>query len=115
MQEVPKDAHNEHSGYERRDVNMKLILLISLTGVLFVVISVIVIDSVFISAKEEIIHETVLSPESSALRELRVREDEVLNSYKLLDSARGIYQIPVERAMDLVANEAYRTERQPSQ
>jgi len=115
MQEVPKDSHTEHSGYERRDANLKMILFISLAGIVFIVASVIVIDVVFVAEKEEIIYETVLKPESAALRDLRAREDEVLNSYKLLDTARGVYQIPIDRAMDLVANEAYRTEQQRSQ
>lgn len=112
MQEVPKETHDAHSGYERRDANLKIILLISLAGVAFIVFSIIMVDSIFLAEKEQIIYETVLRPESAALRDLRAREDEVLNSYKLLDPATGTYQIPIERAMDLVANEAYRAEQQ---
>lgn len=39
------------------------------------------------------------------LREQQAREESVLSTYKLLDADRGVVQIPIERAMELVANE----------
>lgn len=39
------------------------------------------------------------------LREQQAREENVLNTYKLLDSDRGVVQIPIDRAMELVAHE----------
>ena len=41
------------------------------------------------------------------LEELRAREAEVLNSYKILDSVSGVYGIPIRRAMELVSDEAH--------
>lgn len=39
------------------------------------------------------------------LQALRAHEDEVLTSYKILDREKGRYQIPVARAMELIAQE----------
>ena len=77
------------------------------------IVSVIVVDDVFMLTKEEIIYETVLQPESVPLRDLRAHEDEVLHTYKVIDAAKGIYQIPIDRALQLMADEAYRTKTSP--
>ena len=39
------------------------------------------------------------------LKELRIAEQEALNSYRLLDSENGVYRIPVRRAMEQMARE----------
>ena len=45
----------------------------------------------------------VLDPEFGWIRELRAAEEEILSSYKLLDSEKQIYRIPIRRAMELLA------------
>ena len=39
------------------------------------------------------------------LKALRAHEDSLMNHYKLLDAQKGIYRIPVDRALVLVAGE----------
>lgn len=39
------------------------------------------------------------------LQALRVHEDSLLTQYKLTDKEKGVYRIPVERALELVAAE----------
>lgn len=102
------DHHGESFKYEKRDANLKVIGLVTAATALFVILSVIVVDNIFVLTKEQIIYDTVLKPESISYRDLRAREDEVLNAYKVVDAAKGIYQIPIDRAMQLVADEAYR-------
>ena len=109
MSETSQDHHDSPFGYEKRDANLKWILIISLSGALFLILSIVLLDDIFVLTKEEIIFESVLRPESIPLRDLRAREDEVLHSYKKLDSAAGVYQIPIDRAMQVLADEAYRT------
>ncbi len=110
MTEQPQHHDQLHNpgGYEKRDVNMKLVLLWTVASVLFIVISLVLIDSFFVLTTEDVVYQSVLKPQAVTLRELRAREDQTLNSYKVLDPAKGIYQIPIERAMELVADEAYR-------
>lgn len=108
MSSTSPDHHDKPFGYEKRDANLKVIGLVTAATALFVILSVIVVDNIFVLTKEEIIYDTVLKPESISYRDLRAREDEILNSYKIIDAAKGVYQIPIDRAMQLVADEAYR-------
>jgi hypothetical protein len=113
MSSSSHDHHDQPFGYEKKDANIKVISLVTLATALFVIVSVIVVDDVFVLTKEEIIYDTVLRPESVPLRDLRAHEDEVLHSYKVLDAAKGVYQIPIDRALQLMADEAYRTKTSP--
>lgn len=96
------------SGYEKRDVNIKNTIIVGLSIVTFIVISLIFINEIFLMEKEQIIYETVLQPESITLQELRTKEDNVLENYKLLNDTTLVYQIPIERAMEIMAEEAGR-------
>ena len=58
-------------------------------------------------SKENLIYEQQLSTRSKTLRDLRATEEETLNSYKVLNADSGRYQIPIEQAMKLMADEAY--------
>jgi hypothetical protein len=100
--------HN--SGYEKRDVYIKGMIIVGLSIVTFIVVSLIFINEIFLIEKEQIIYETVLQPESINLQELREKENDVLENYKLLNDTTGVYQIPIDRAMELIAEEAAQTE-----
>lgn len=107
----PDSRKISDSGYEKRDVSLNKVILYGVLGIIVLVIALIFIMDYFTAVKEEIVYESVLKPESAALRELQARETEELNSYKLLDAEKKIYRIPIERAKKLLADEAYR-ERQ---
>jgi hypothetical protein len=95
------------SGYETRDVNVTKIALYSLLTIVFLVVIVVFVVDYFNVVTEEVTEEVVLSPQSVELRELHTREAEELGSYKLLDADSGRYRIPIEHALQLVAEEAY--------
>lgn len=95
------------AGYEKRDVYIKGSIIATIVIVIFIVASIAFVDEIFVHKKEQIIQETVLKPESINLRDLRAAESEILGSYKLLDASKGVYRIPIDRAMKLVADEAY--------
>jgi DNA-binding LytR/AlgR family response regulator len=97
----------EKSGYERQDVNVRRLLLVTLAVLLLIVVVIWAMNEYFFMAREDLVYETVLKPESAEWRELVARETETLNSYKVIDAQKGIYQIPIERAMDLLAREHY--------
>lgn len=103
----PVSSGPENGGYEKRDINPTKVFLAGLAGVVVIVIVVIFIINYFTATREEIIYEEVLKPESAALRELHAREEEELNSYAVLDAKKGVYRIPIKRAMELMAEEAY--------
>ena len=109
MTEAPE--HNDESrdiGYEKSDVNLKKVFLYGILGIIFLIIVIIFVVDQFTAVKEEVIYEQVLRPESAPLRELRAREIEELGSYKLLNPTDSVFRIPIERAKQLMADEAYR-------
>lgn len=99
-------------GYEKRDTNVRGIVWVTLISAVIIVLSVIMVNELFIATKEEIVEEVVLKPESVPLRELRARETSILESYDVIDAPKGIYRIPIERAMKLMAERAYERESQ---
>jgi len=102
----PTDQQTD-SGYEKHDVNVNKIVIYGVMTIILLAVMVVVMINVYNSVKEDVYYEVVLSPESAALRELRARETEELGSYQLLDAERRIYRIPIERAMRIMADEAY--------
>jgi hypothetical protein len=94
-------------GYETRDVDLKKALLWGVGSIVIIVVVIVIAVDYFTATQERMMQEYVLSPKSTAWRELRARENEELTRYGLLDSVGGIYQIPIERAMKLMAEEAY--------
>ena len=103
----------EHGGrdFERRDVNVKNVLLTIVIGIVSFVTILVGVSEYFLMTKEQVVTEAVLVPASSALRDLRAQEDEILNSYKILDASKNIYQIPISDAMKLMAEEAYQAQK----
>jgi hypothetical protein len=95
------------AGYETHDARLKPIIIIGVVSIILLVFSLYLVNALFVATKERLVQEMVLAPQSVTMRELRARENEILNSYRVIDAERGIYQIPVDRAMELIANEAY--------
>ena len=104
-----ENLHNktEGAGYEKSDVNVVKVIIYGIFGIIILVAVLIFTWDYFTSVKESLVEETVLKPRSAAIRELRARETEELSGYKLLDETKGVYRIPIERAMELMADEAY--------
>jgi hypothetical protein len=100
-------TNQQQAGYDKTDVNITKIVGYSFTIVIVLIAIIVFLYEVFIYSKEQAVYELVLSPESKMLRELRAREDQQLNSYKILDEEKGIYQIPIDQAIEVVSNEAY--------
>ena len=109
MTEAAKPTEHEGvNGYERQDVNLKSLLLIGLGIAVSIAAILMFLNEYFVVEKERQVYQQVLKPESTKLRQLRAYEDEILNNYAVLDQDRGLYQIPIERAMELLADEDYR-------
>jgi hypothetical protein len=101
-------------GYETRDANVRVFAGVGIAFVLLLIFTLIVLDQIFDVSREKVVEDVVMSPPSTPLQEMRNREDEVLNSYKVIDAQKGIYQIPIRRAMEILANRAYQ-QRQKSE
>lgn len=96
------------SGYEKTDIEPQQIVIFAAILIAFLVVSIILLDDYFIYKKEQMYREMVLEPENPQLVELRAKENRVLSSYGLADSAAGEYRIPIDSAMKQVAATAGR-------
>jgi hypothetical protein len=108
------EKKNGESRYETSDVNAKKIIIVGLTSAIVLALILVGLYQLFIAETEKQVYESVLKPESIPLRDLRAREEEALNSYKLLDPGKQQYQIPIARAMQLLSEEAARKNTVPS-
>jgi len=101
--------HQELHGvdYERRDVDVKTTALVGIIIVVVIGVFLIFVQEYFTSVKEETHLLVAYAPENPKLRDLRASEAQILSAYKVIDSVKRVYQIPVDRAMELIVNEAY--------
>jgi hypothetical protein len=107
---IRKPSPRSSDGYEKKDVNLTKIVIFEVIGTVVLIAIVLLLINYTKLLREKVVYEEQLRPQSAALRELRARESEELNSYAVLDTVKGIYRIPIDRAMKLQADEAYRAE-----
>ncbi len=96
---------SEHIGYEKRDVNTRVIVLVSIISIVFVAVVLVILNDYYTFSKEKALYERVYNVESNQLREIRAAEQQKLNNYEVLDAEKGVYRIPLERAMELYVQE----------
>jgi hypothetical protein len=82
-----------------------LLILIVLTAVLLILMAL-GIQYYYQTLRENEIQQRVLIPENTQLRDLRDKEAYELSTYGYTDKAAGKVRIPIERAMQVVAQEA---------
>ena len=97
----------EHpSGYEKRDISVKGTVIWAAILIFLLILVLIAINEWFIKVKEELYDEMVQKPVNQELIELRASEDSLLSSYGKFDTLSGIYHIPIDSAMKLMAVDA---------
>jgi len=105
------DLENNKVGYETSDISTRNLYISG--GVLIVLLIVIIVglNELFLANREQEVSEKVLQADSSELRELEAREAEALHSYEMLDRENDVVQIPIDLAMQLVAEEDFQKRR----
>ncbi len=98
---------NIQNGYEKSDANVSKIIAYTIFILVLLGAIIVGVNEYFTYYTRQLEYEVILSKPSTELRELRAQEEKLLNSYELLDYSKGIYRIPIERAMQLIADEAY--------
>ncbi len=97
------------AGYEKEDANGRMVIGFTILTVLLIAGMILGLMEFFMTTKEQQYEASVLVPESVTIRELRIEDETILNSYRVLDSSKQVYQIPVSRAMELMAAEAFQS------
>ena len=101
---MSEQQDNSVVGYEKRDVNMLRITIFSLATCGLIVLFVVFLDSYFVWSKERHMFKAQ-QQQIQQVETIAEQEDERLNNYGVRDAEKGVYQIPIDRAMELEANE----------
>jgi hypothetical protein len=102
-EEFPDEHPHSYDHTEPR--GSLLLILIVLTGILLL-LTAIGIQYYYETLRDKEVYERVLRPENNQLRDLRNKEDYELHTYGYADKAAGKVRIPIERAMQVIAQEA---------
>jgi hypothetical protein len=109
-QPVPAPAVSEvietNTDFDRSEPHALLIAGFGIASVIGLVVIILGIQAYFDHLREQAEYEKVAVPVAQDLKDLHAQEDEELNHYKYLDRNTGTVQIPVSRAMELIAQEA---------
>ena len=96
---------NNKKEYEIRDIPVKSVAIGVVVFIIIIGITLFLLYEYYIRVLDDTEHEFKLSKRSKKLMELRKLEDESLNSYKIIDEEKQIYQIPIDRSKELMLDE----------
>jgi|TARA_B100001105_G_scaffold86644_1_gene68711 uncharacterized membrane protein YqiK len=91
--------------YEIRDIPVKSVAIGVVVFIIIIGITLFLLYEYYIRVLDDTEYELKLSKRSKKLMELRKLEDESLNSYKIIDEEKQIYQIPIDRSKELMLDE----------
>jgi hypothetical protein len=120
MEEAMEETHQDqplpgHGGaetakaetdFDRTEPHALLIAGFGIASVIGLIVVILGIQAYFDHLRERAEYEKVAVPVAQDLQNLHSQEDEELNHYKYVDRNNGTVQIPISRAMQLIAQEA---------
>lgn len=102
------DSHpSPPSGYESSDTKGRSIYIGLAISVAAIAIVVVLLNELFVMTTFDVKNEQVGMAEDPAIKKNRAAAIQNISHYGWVDSANGVVSIPVERAMELMAEEAY--------
>lgn len=97
-------SHPKHpSSYEKSDANVTGIAITAIVAIALLVISAVLLDDYFVHTREDLIYKAAQAPATLEQLEMDAHNDSLLTTYGLIDTTKGIYHIPIERAMEIIA------------
>ena len=95
----------EHAklGYDKGEVDVRKIAKATILSCVLITIFIVVLVEYFTIYTDEVLYDAVLDPQSEQLKQIQERDLGILNSYGIVDVEKGVYRIPIERAMELTA------------
>lgn len=108
----PPDVTPESAaaGYELRDVNVKVLYIVSVVVIIFVFASAIWLDDYFHIYQNKVTQEYVGNAPTPELTALHSHEAELLNNYGVVDAQKGVYRIPVDDALKQVSAASFKAQ-----
>lgn len=106
--ERPATAAAPHTaGFETGEPGFRTIAIVGGAIMVILVAILLGVQAYYDHVLEQQIFVKQLEPVSEELHALRAREDTQLHSYQYIDRAKGTVRLPIERAMDLLVEEAH--------
>ncbi len=107
MPDIDKDVRFEDRvDFDRRDAKAGIVAKISLVSILVLVAIVAGVQWFFTVTYEQVEHDQYSGVASKELIAIHEREDEQLHKYGYINKEKGIVRLPVERALQLVEEDA---------
>ena len=99
--------HLDHPGaFDTSEPKSSAIFAFGAATVVLLILIAVAIHFYFTNYKEDQVYTKVLAPEGEQLKALREKENWELSNYGYIEQQKGTVRIPIERAMQLVAQEA---------
>ena len=95
------------AGFETSEPRTGAIALVGAGIVILLALIIVGVEGYYDRARDQQIFVKQLQPLSEDLKALHAREDTDLNSYRYLDRSKGTVRLPINRAMDLMIEEAH--------
>jgi hypothetical protein len=118
-----EQSHNGGGGYEHKDADARIIVYSTLGLIVSLVVVCFIVVGIFKAMQDEMPRPAPISrvedpnrlpPEprlqpfpANQLGVLRQHEDDVLDSYGWVDQKAGVVHIPVDKAMDIMAQRGF--------
>jgi hypothetical protein len=110
MSDDPRIEAIEHDepahAYDRQEPNYKVVTIFSIVCVILFFATCYAVYVYYDMFREQQVYNLVLAPPSQELKSVRDREDRQLHTYGIDDRQKGTVRIPIERAMQLVIQDA---------
>ncbi len=100
---VPADPRE---GFDHQEPSAGAIAAFAIGSMVLLVMTIAAIQGYFEHIWTQAVYEKVLAPPSEQLKEVRGRDDWNLTHYMYMDKPSGQVRIPVDRAMELVLQDA---------
>lgn len=97
----------------RDDLNTPAIAVVGVVGAVLVFAIVVAVQAWFYNVRTEELDRKVVALPDQALGSVLAKQQADLSSYGVLDEAKGVVRIPIERAMQLVVRERNTAATQP--
>jgi hypothetical protein len=81
-------------------------LLVGAVGMILLMVIVLLVEVLFYRTSEAEIYRKVISEQPLELRQIQAEQREQLNGYRWVSEPNGVAAIPIDRAIDLVVEEA---------
>ena len=102
-----EEIHVDHPhSFDQTDPRAGFIAVFGIGTILTLAATGLAIQFYWSESREKLVYEQVLAPAGEQLKEQRAREDRDLGSYGYVDRNTNKVRVPIQRAMDLIVQEA---------